>query len=58
MRTYALAVIGTLILAGVGGWVTSTLGKAQTSAPAVTQVDTLQIMGTARNLPSPRYDLY
>jgi hypothetical protein len=60
MRTYVVVIIGALILAGVGGWSASTLvwGKSHSATSAVTQVDILQTMSTAKDLPSPRYDLY
>jgi len=53
--------IAALILAGVGGWVTSTKGARSVHfvAPATTtQFDTLPAMSKTKDLPSPQYDLY
>jgi hypothetical protein len=55
-------IIAALILvAGVGGWVTSTKGSRSVHfvAPATTtQSDALRAMSKAKDLPSPQYDLY
>jgi hypothetical protein len=60
MQWYVI-VAALILVAGVGGWVTSTKGarNAQFVAPATTtQFDTLRAMSTAKDLPSPQYDLY
>ena len=54
-------IVAALVLAGVGGWVTSTKGarSVQVAGPTTAiQVDTLRAMSTAKDLPSPQYDLY
>jgi hypothetical protein len=47
------AVAAALILAGVGGWVAST-PQASVAAPVGVQVDPLQMMINAKDLPTVR----
>lgn len=49
-----LAVAAALILAGVGGWIAST-PDATLAAPIGGQVDPLQMMTTAKDMPAVRY---
>ncbi len=59
-KMQALAIATALILVAMGGWATSTIGArtATLAAPTAAQFDTLQIMSTAKNLPTHQYDLY
>jgi hypothetical protein len=46
-----------LILAGLGGWVASTT-NAKVARPAAAQIDPMQAMINAKNLPIQHYDDY
>ncbi len=48
------AIAAALILAGVAGWVAST-PQATVAAPIGVQVDPLQMMMNAKDLPTERY---
>jgi len=48
------AVAAALILAGFGGWLAST-PSASVAAPIVSQVDALEMMKNAKNLPPVEY---
>jgi len=57
MRKISLVAAIALMLAGVGVWATSNT-QARIDAPAGAQINTLQIMMGARDLPVAHYDDY
>src|SRR5215510_5009773 len=57
MRKISLAAAITLLLAGVGVWATSKT-QARIEAPAGAQINALQLMMDARDLPVAHYDDY
>ena len=57
-KLYPLAIAAALILAGVGGWVSSTIGARSGQVASTAQFDPLHAMSTAKDLPSHQYDLY
>jgi hypothetical protein len=52
--TFFTTAAAALILAGVGGWVAST-PQASVTAPAGVQVDPLQMMISAKDLPTQHF---
>jgi hypothetical protein len=59
-KMQAFAIAAALILVGVGGWTTLTIGARTATLTTQTdaQFDTLQAMSTKKDLPAPVYDLY
>ena len=52
-------IVAALVLAaGVGGWVKGARSVHSVAPATATQFDTLRAMSTAKDLPSPQYDLY
>jgi len=60
MRKIGLLAVAALILAGVGGWVSSTIHAPGTAAalPTSIQIDPFQAMVKAKGLPTSHYDDY
>ena len=59
MRKISLfAIAAAFILAGIAGWVTSTIGARGVNSTTGGQIDTLQLMTTAKDLPTHQYDTY
>jgi hypothetical protein len=58
MRTTKLFAVAAaaLILAGIGGWASSTVTKA--GVPTSVQIDPFQMMVNSTNLPASHYDDY
>jgi len=56
MKWYVI--VAALILIGVGGWVKGARSVQVVAPASTTQFDTLRAMSTAKELPSPQYDLY
>jgi hypothetical protein len=55
IKWFATAAAGVLILAGVVAWSASTT-QAFVPAPKLTQIDPLQIMTSAQDLPTQTYE--
>jgi hypothetical protein len=58
-KVFAVAAAA-LILAGVGGWVNSTInaGRTAVATPIIVQMDPFQEMLKAKGLPTSHYDDY
>jgi hypothetical protein len=56
-KMQAFAITAVLILAAVGGWAASTIGArtATFTTQTSSQIDTLQAMSTAKDLPTAQY---
>jgi len=54
------AAAAALILAGVGGWASSTVnaGRTAAAAPISVQIETFEAMVKAKDLPTSHYDDY
>ena len=57
MRKISLVAAIALMLAGVGGWATSSI-QARINVPASAQIDPLQITMGAKHVPDAHYDDY
>ena len=58
MRKFGFLAVTALTLAGIGGWVVSTT-QARIAAPVKgTRIDVLQIMTTAKEMPTDHYADY
>jgi hypothetical protein len=60
-RIQWLAAIAVMLSVAVGAWLTSTWATQSARSIAMSskpQLDTLEAMGKAKDLPAPQYDLY